>query len=103
MLCLNCFQTDQVDVRIKAVHLIGKLLTHSRLQVALEYRPLFIEFLKRFSDKSSEVRSSAVDCAKACYLVKSSGAEAFEILSEPRYISFNFLGIFLTKKLFFSQ
>ncbi|CAA6667666.1 unnamed protein product [Spirodela intermedia] len=73
--------TDQVDVRIKAVHLIGKLLTHSRLQLALEYRPLFIEFLKRFSDKSSEVRSSAVDCAKACYLVKSSGAEAFEILT----------------------
>ncbi|XP_078435141.1 ARM repeat superfamily protein [Wolffia australiana] len=83
--------TDQVDVRIKAVHLIGKLLKHSRLQLAVDYRPLFVEFLKRFSDKSSEVRSCAVDCAKACYLVKPSGPEASEFLSalEGRLLDFD--------------
>ena len=74
-----------MDVRIKSVHLIGRLLTHSGLQLALEYRPLFIEFLKRFSDKSSEVRSTAVDCAKLCYLAKSTRPEALEILSKPAY------------------
>uniref|UniRef100_A0A1D1YLJ6 Sister chromatid cohesion protein PDS5 A n=1 Tax=Anthurium amnicola TaxID=1678845 RepID=A0A1D1YLJ6_9ARAE len=83
--------TDQVDVRMKAVHLIGRLLAQSRLQLARDYRPLFVEFLKRFSDKSVEVRVSAVECAKSCYLANSSGTEALEILTalEGRLLDFD--------------
>ncbi|MQL79390.1 hypothetical protein Taro_011842, partial [Colocasia esculenta] len=83
--------TDQVDVRIKALNLIGKLLSHSKLQVAQEYRPLFIEFLKRFSDKSAEVRVSVVECAKACYLANSSRNEVLEVLTalEGRLLDFD--------------
>lgn len=74
--------TDQVDVRIKAVNLIGKLFALPELHVAREYRRLFVEFLKRFCDKSVEVRDCALQCAKDCYMANPSGTESIEILSE---------------------
>ncbi|KAK9271081.1 hypothetical protein L1049_026670 [Liquidambar formosana] len=73
--------TDQVDVRIKAVNLIGKLFALPEHHVAQEYRRLFAEFLKRFSDKSAEVRDSALQCAKDCYMANPSGTESVEVLS----------------------
>lgn len=75
-------QTDQVDVRIKAVNLIGKLLALPKQHVAQDYRDLFVEFLKRFSDKSVEVRVSALQCVKAFYMANPSGAESHEVLSK---------------------
>ena len=75
-------QTDQVDVRIKAVNLIGKLLLRPEYHLAQRYRALFVEFLKRFSDKSSEVRVTALQCAKACCLANPSGIESLELLSK---------------------
>ncbi|GMJ02433.1 hypothetical protein like AT1G77600 [Hibiscus trionum] len=71
--------TDQVDVRIKAVNLIGKLLLCPEYRVAQRYHALFIEFLKRFGDKSSEVRVAALECAKACCLANPSGIESLEL------------------------
>lgn len=79
---LHYWQTDQVDVRLDAVHLIGKLLAISKLTVGQEYRLVFVEFLKRFSDKSPEVRLAAVEYAKACYMANSSSNETHDILSE---------------------
>ncbi|XP_022768187.1 sister chromatid cohesion protein PDS5 homolog A-like isoform X3 [Durio zibethinus] len=73
--------TDQVDVRIKAVNLIGKLLLLPEYRVAQRYRTLFVEFLKRFSDKSSEVRVTSLQCAKACCLANPSGIESLELLT----------------------
>ncbi|GLJ40362.1 hypothetical protein SUGI_0830400 [Cryptomeria japonica] len=73
--------TDQVDVRLKAVHLLGKLFALHGRHVAQEYHQLFAEFLKRFSDKTVEVRLAAVECAKDCFLANPSGNEASEILS----------------------
>ncbi|XP_073000395.1 sister chromatid cohesion protein PDS5 homolog B isoform X2 [Typha latifolia] len=83
--------TDQVDVRLKAVHLIGKLLTLSKLHFGQEYRSVFVEFLKRFSDKSTEVRMAAIECAKACYTALPSGNEAHDILAalEGRLLDFD--------------
>ncbi|KAJ9673634.1 hypothetical protein PVL29_023280 [Vitis rotundifolia] len=83
--------TDQVDVRIKAVNLIGKLFSLPEHHVVQEYRHLFVEFLKRFSDKSAEVRVSALQCAKACYMANSSGTESLEILTavEGRLLDFD--------------
>ncbi|KAF9608421.1 hypothetical protein IFM89_009787 [Coptis chinensis] len=83
--------TDQVDVRIKAVDLIGKLFALPGRHVVQEYRQLFVEFLKRFSDKSVEVRISALQCAKACYTAVPSGSETLEILAalEGRLLDFD--------------
>ncbi|MCL7026648.1 hypothetical protein MKW94_016571, partial [Papaver nudicaule] len=59
---------DQVDVRIKAVKLLGKLFVVSRGDIASDYTQLFLEFFRRFSDKSVEVRVTALQCATACCL-----------------------------------
>ncbi|KAL5704355.1 hypothetical protein ACHQM5_022795 [Ranunculus cassubicifolius] len=83
--------TDQVDVRIKAVNLLGKLFALPGQHVVQQYRQLFVEFLKRFSDKSAEVRISALQCAKACYPAIPSGTETLEILAslEGRLLDFD--------------
>lgn len=75
-------QVDQVDVRIKAVKFIGRLLALPGRHLAHEYRQLFIEFTKRFSDKSAEVRLGAISCAKAFYMTYPLGTEALEVLSK---------------------
>ncbi|XP_012078230.1 sister chromatid cohesion protein PDS5 homolog A [Jatropha curcas] len=72
--------TDQVDVRIKAVNLIGKLVALPGQHVAQEYQNLFIEFKNRFSDKSVEVRLTALQCAKACYTADPFAKESSELL-----------------------
>ncbi|XP_039137720.1 sister chromatid cohesion protein PDS5 homolog A isoform X2 [Dioscorea cayenensis subsp. rotundata] len=73
--------TDQVDVRLEAVRLVSKLLALSKLRLNEECHLVFLEFLKRFSDKSAEVRSVAIECAKACYIANPTGNEAQEIIS----------------------
>ncbi|KAH9325840.1 hypothetical protein KI387_006018, partial [Taxus chinensis] len=72
--------TDQVEIRLKAVQLLGRLFALPGRHVAQEYHQLFAEFLKRFSDKTVEIRLSAVECAKECFLANPSGNEASEIL-----------------------
>lgn len=73
-------QIDQVDARIKAVQLVGKLLVLSNLGFGREHRPVFSEFLRRFSDKSTEVRLTSLACAKAVYQANTSADEARCIL-----------------------
>lgn len=82
--------SDQVDIRLEAVHLIGRLLALSNLQFGQENKMVFIEFLRRFSDKSAEVRIAAIDAAKACYMDVSRD-EAQHILSslEGRLLDFD--------------
>ncbi|VAH82321.1 unnamed protein product [Triticum turgidum subsp. durum] len=83
--------SDQVDIRLEAVHLIGKLLVFSNLRFGQENQILFMEFLKRFSDKSAEVRIAAIDAAKACYIAASSGNVAQNVLKslEGRLLDFD--------------
>lgn len=73
--------SDQVDIRLEVVHLIGRLLAFSKLRFGQENKLVFIEFLRRFSDKSAEVRIAAIDAAKACYMDVLSGNEAQDILT----------------------
>ncbi|KAK7275658.1 hypothetical protein RIF29_16778 [Crotalaria pallida] len=82
---------DQVDVRIKAVNLVGKLFALPEHHVAQKYHELFVEFLKRFSDKSVDVRISALQCAKAFYAVNPYGSESHEIITsvEDRLLDFD--------------
>eukprot|EP00250_Pteridium_aquilinum_P017571 c23690_g1_i1 orf=2-3739(-) len=72
---------DQVNVRLKAVRLLGRLFALPGQYVAKEYRQLFLEFLKRFTDKVAEVRLAMIDCAKDCLRANPSGNEATEILA----------------------
>ncbi|KAK7385197.1 hypothetical protein VNO78_30910 [Psophocarpus tetragonolobus] len=72
---------DDVDARIKAVNLVGKFFALQR-HVARNYHDLFVEFLKRFSDKSMDVRISALQCAKTFYLANPyDGTESRELMS----------------------
>ncbi|XP_057735278.1 sister chromatid cohesion protein PDS5 homolog B isoform X2 [Arachis stenosperma] len=82
---------DQVDVRIKSVNLVGKLFALSEQLVAQKYHDLFVEFLERFSDKSVDVRISALQCSKAIYVAKPYGTESDEIISavEDRLLDFD--------------
>ncbi|KAK9167589.1 hypothetical protein Scep_002780 [Stephania cephalantha] len=73
--------TDQVDVRIKAVNLLGKLFAVPGCRMAHEYRQLFVEFLKRLSDKSPEVRICALQSVKAYCISNPSGTKSIEILA----------------------
>ncbi|KAJ7965575.1 sister chromatid cohesion protein PDS5-like A isoform X1 [Quillaja saponaria] len=83
--------TDQVDVRIKAVDLVGELFALPGHRVPQKYHDLFVEFLRRFSDKSAEVRVKAVQCAKAFYVTNLSERESHEIISalEDRLLDFD--------------
>ncbi|WOL16058.1 sister chromatid cohesion protein [Canna indica] len=82
--------TDQVDMRLRVVHLVGKLLAQSK-HFGQEYCTVFVEFLKRFSDKSTEVRVAAIECARECYMAHPFGKEAQDILSaiEGRLLDFD--------------
>ncbi|KAH7567871.1 hypothetical protein JRO89_XS07G0171100 [Xanthoceras sorbifolium] len=82
---------DQVDVRIKAVNLIGKLFALPENHIVERYHDLYTEFLKRFSDKSAEVRVCILQCAKAFYLANPIGKESLEVLTalESRILDFD--------------
>ncbi|CAL1362329.1 unnamed protein product [Linum trigynum] len=84
-------RTDQVDVRVKAVNLLGKLLALRGDQFAREHHDLFTELKNRFSDKSVDVRRSALHCARAFYIANPCWKASEEILSafEGRLLDLN--------------
>ena len=85
------WQVDQVDIRLRAVHLVGKLLAQSELNFSQKFHTVFVEFLKRLSDKSLEVRIAAIEHARECYLAHPFGSEARDILGEIIYLAIKFL------------
>ena len=74
-------QSEKVDVRTKAVKLVGRLFA-SRKGVSEKFDKLFSECLKRFNDKSVDVRLAMVECSKQCLACSSSTSVAEELLSE---------------------
>ncbi|XP_074573683.1 sister chromatid cohesion protein PDS5 homolog B [Curcuma longa] len=83
--------TEQVDIRLRAVRLVGNLLAKSELRFGEKYYAVFVEFLNRFSDKSTEVRIATIECARECYMAHPFGKEAHDILSvlEGRLLDFD--------------
>lgn len=73
--------TDQLDVRLKSVKLLGRLFAIPGHPLPEVFRPLFLEFLKRFTDKDVEVRLSVVEHAKECLLSNPFRHEAADIIS----------------------
>lgn len=68
-------------MRIKALNLAGRIFAQPNHCSGEIYRDLFVEFLRRFSDKSAEVRMAALKCGKQCYLANPSGNKASGVLS----------------------
>lgn len=71
-----------MNVRLKAVQLLGQLFALPGRQFAQEYPPLFSEFLKRFSDKVVEVRLAVVNSAKGYLEANPTGEQATLIFGE---------------------
>ncbi|AAF07790.1 hypothetical protein; 73483-63403 [Arabidopsis thaliana] len=86
--------TDQVDVRIKALNLAGRIFAqpkHCLSSYVETYQDLYAEFLRRFSDKSAEVRMAALKCGKQCYFANPSGNKASGVLTaiQERLLDFD--------------
>ncbi|OIT18711.1 hypothetical protein A4A49_43650, partial [Nicotiana attenuata] len=76
--------TDQLDVRLKAVHLIGDLFALSGSAISEAFQPIFLEFLKRLTDRIVEVRMSVLEHVKGCLLSNPVRQEAPQIISALR-------------------
>eukprot|EP01018_Ginkgo_biloba_P037002 Gb_12481 [translate_table: standard] len=73
--------TDQLDVRLKSVKFLGHLFAFPGQPVAQVFQPLFLEFLKRFTDKAVEVRLLVVEHAKECLLANPFRPDASDIIA----------------------
>ncbi|KAL7213803.1 hypothetical protein ACSBR2_016356 [Camellia fascicularis] len=73
--------TDQLDIRLKAVSLVGDLFTLPGSAISETFQPIFSEFLKRLTDRVVEVRMSALEHAKSCLVSNPFRSEAPQIIS----------------------
>ncbi|XP_058199465.1 sister chromatid cohesion protein PDS5 homolog A isoform X2 [Rhododendron vialii] len=73
--------TDQLDIRLKAVRLVGDLFALPGSAISETFEPIFVEFLKRLTDRVVEVRMSVLERAKICFLSNPSRSEASQIIS----------------------
>ncbi|KAM0049108.1 putative sister chromatid cohesion protein Pds5 [Helianthus debilis subsp. tardiflorus] len=76
--------TDKVDLRVKAVRLVGDLFAHKGSAIPKTFQPIFTEFLKRSSDDTMEVRMSVLEKVKLCLLSDPFREEAPKLLSALR-------------------
>lgn len=90
-------QADKIDVRLKAVNLLGGLFSLSGHAIAEMFQPLFVEFLKRITDRVVEIRISVIEHAKNCLLSDLSRPEAPDIIS--KYLFFPILSFKITEAL----
>ncbi|XP_058753154.1 sister chromatid cohesion protein PDS5 homolog A-like isoform X1 [Vicia villosa] len=73
--------TDQLETRLKAMNLVGDMISIPGTSIPEAFQPIFSEFLKRLSDRVVEVRMSALEHVKNCLLLNPFRAEASQILS----------------------
>ncbi|CAM8921419.1 unnamed protein product [Rhodiola kirilowii] len=83
--------TDQVDVRLKAVNLMGDLFAVPGSSISDEFQPIFSEFLKRLTDRVAEVRMAVLENIQSCLLSNPSRPEASQIFSalQERLLDFD--------------
>nr|GMD40858.1 sister chromatid cohesion protein PDS5 homolog A isoform X1 [Ipomoea batatas] len=72
---------DQLDVRLKVVSLLGDLFAMPKYAITEAFQSLFLEFLKRLTDRTVEVRMSVLENVKGCLLCDPFRAEAPQIIS----------------------
>ncbi|XP_042029643.1 sister chromatid cohesion protein PDS5 homolog B-like isoform X1 [Salvia splendens] len=73
--------SDQLEVRLKAVGLVGELFSLPESAISGAFQPVFSEFLKRLTDRVAEVRMSVLEHVKSCLLVNPFRPEAPQIIS----------------------
>ncbi|XP_057415482.1 sister chromatid cohesion protein PDS5 homolog A-like isoform X2 [Lotus japonicus] len=73
--------TDQLETRLKAMNLVGDIISVPGTSIPEAFQPIFSEFLKRLSDRAVEVRMSVLEHVKNCLLLNPSRAEAPQIIS----------------------
>lgn len=67
-------------MRLKALKLIGRIFALPGQTAPHEFRQLFSEFVKRFTDKDLDVRVAALECAKEVVLANPSGPKGTDIV-----------------------
>ncbi|KAI7731479.1 hypothetical protein M8C21_026903, partial [Ambrosia artemisiifolia] len=77
-------QSDKVDLRLKAVRLVGDLFAHKGSTIPKTFNPIFSEFLKRLSDNTVEIRMSVLEKVKLCLLSDPFREEAPKLLGALR-------------------
>jgi sister-chromatid-cohesion protein PDS5 len=71
-----------LETRLKAMNLVGDMISIPGTSIPEAFQPIFSEFLKRLSDRVVEVRMSAIEHVKNCLLLNPFRAEASQILCE---------------------
>ncbi|CAL1352064.1 unnamed protein product [Linum trigynum] len=72
---------DQLDTRLKALGLVGGLFSLPGSTITETFQPIFLEFLKRLTDRVVEVRMTVLEHVKGCLLSNPLRAEAPQIIS----------------------
>ncbi|PPD71902.1 hypothetical protein GOBAR_DD31200 [Gossypium barbadense] len=72
---------DQLDTRLKAVRLVGSLFALPGANICEAFQPIFLEFLKRLTDRVVDVRMFVFEHVKICLLSDPSRPEAPQIIS----------------------
>ncbi|XP_074271941.1 sister chromatid cohesion protein PDS5 homolog A isoform X2 [Silene latifolia] len=72
---------DQSEARIRAVNLVGELFAIPTSVIPEAFQPIFVEFLKRLTDRVVEVRMTVLDFVKKCLLSNPSRPEAPQIFA----------------------
>nr|GEV61445.1 sister chromatid cohesion protein PDS5 homolog B-like isoform X1 [Tanacetum cinerariifolium] len=73
-------QTDKIDLRLKAVKLVGELFALQGSAISQTFDPIFREFLKRLTDKVVKVRMLVLEHVKLCLLSDPFRAEAPKLI-----------------------
>uniref|UniRef100_A0A0D9WPC5 Uncharacterized protein n=1 Tax=Leersia perrieri TaxID=77586 RepID=A0A0D9WPC5_9ORYZ len=71
---------DQVEIRSKAVEILGELFSLPGIPVLESFKSLFDEFLKRLTDRAAEIRVSVIEHLKKCLMSNLSRPESPEII-----------------------
>ncbi|KFK31352.1 hypothetical protein AALP_AA6G101300 [Arabis alpina] len=72
---------DKLETRLKVVGLVGELFSLPERVISEEFSSIFLEFLKRLTDRVVEVRMVILDHIKNCLLSDPSRPEASQIIS----------------------
>ncbi|KAG0463842.1 hypothetical protein HPP92_019911 [Vanilla planifolia] len=73
---------DNLDIRQKAVQLLGDLFALLGVSISESFQPLFSEFVKRLTDRVVNVRISVVQYLKNCLVSNTTRPEAPLIITE---------------------
>lgn len=65
---------------MKAVSLVGDLFALPGSTISEAFKPVFLEFLKRLTDRAVEVRMSVIEYVKICLLENPCRSEAHQII-----------------------